>query len=672
MSVEAKLQQILSCKSSIKNAIESKGVDVGNASFDQYTSKIRQIEGGGSSGDFDDPNKVYYIDHTGVIHYEYSLQDFLNLTQEPANPPFSGLTPTGWEMSLANAQAFVRKWGYGPVIGQTYTTNDGATRFYIDIKYDSQLTIGVTYSSLSSATKLKIDWGDGSEMYQSNAINGTVYHTYSEIGKYCIRYIPLDGATFRPYSGSGYPTIYGYAYLSTPLYFKNLIYKIEFGSGLSGYLGGILCGDAESFSIPSGCSVGIYWGTAAPHNFSTNFGTQKTLTGVYNLAVRNLRSCIVPDGITNPGSFDSCRNLKRLVLPDSVTTFPVLNGCRELTAINVPSGVTTLSNSTFNTCYKLTHVELPDTITSVGTYVFSSCINLKSVNIPTKITNVNQYFCQHCQSLESITIPSAVTTVSQYAFNGCNNLSAVTFSNGLTTIGQYAFNNCWSLPSIQLPSTLTSIGNYAFQQCLLLSGVINIPEGVTTIGAGAFNCSIYGISEITIPSTVTSVGQSAFAMQINIIPNTIPDKVVHIKPVTPPTAGGNSIFGSLATKAGKLRLLVPAASIDLYKNATNWKTYATLFEVEPVTSLPDNAIQLDVDLTEITSDETITNGSILAVSNNYDTTKTIVVYDENLTWIGNGTIVNTTLVVDNAIGTFGVETVTNPTSFSFTGGSVPD
>lgn len=668
MSVEAKLQQILSCKSSIKNAIESKGVDVGNASFDQYASKIRQIEGGSSSGDFDDPNKVYYIDHTGVIHYEYSLQDFLNLTQEPANPPFSGLTPTGWEMSLANAQAFVRKWGYGPVIGQTYTTNDGATRFYIDIKYDFQLTIGVTYSSLSSATKLKVDWGDGSEMFQSTATSATLYHTYQQTGKYCLRYIPLDGATFKPWSSSGCPTIFGYSYLSTPLYFSGLITKIEFGSGLSGTLGSLLLWNCESVSMPSGCSVTIGSGTGAPHIFSTNYGSTKTNIGA---ATRKITSLVIPDGITSLGSFEGCRNLKRLVLPDSVTTFPVLYSCRELTAINVPSGITTLSDNTFRDCYKLTHVELPDTITSVGTYIFASCINLKSVNIPTKITNVNQFFCKSCQLLESITIPSAVTTINTSAFDGCNALSSVTFSEGLTTIGASAFQTCVSLPSIQLPTTLTSIGGSAFRNCYLLSGVINIPEGVTSIGTCAFSCSIYGISEITIPSTVTSVGQNSFEMQINVIPNTIPDKVVHIKAVTPPTAGTN-VFGSLASKAGKLRLLVPAASIGLYKNATNWKAYATLFEVEPVTSLPDNAIQLDVDLTEITSDDTITNGSILAVSNNYDTTQTIVVYDENLTWIGNGTIVNTTLVVDNAIGTFGIETVTNPTSFSFTGGSVPD
>lgn len=580
MSIASKLEQILIAKTDIKYSIENKNVTVGSVPLDQYDEKIQDIGGNPNDEIMSDPNKVYYIDHTGTVYYKYTLEEFLQLTEEPENPPFTGLIPTGWEMSLSNAQAFVRKYGYGPIIGQTYTTDDGSTRIYIDIKYDFQLNIGITYSSLSNASKLKIDWGDGSEMYQSTATSNTIYHEYAQTGKYCIRYIPLDGATFKPWSSSGYPTIFGYAYISTPMYFVNLIKKIEFGSGLSGYLGALLIRDGESVSIPSGCSVGVYSGTGVPHIFSSNFGSQTALTGIYNLATRNVKSCIIPNGITNPGSFDSCRNLRRLVLPDSITTFPVLNGCTKLSAINVPSGITTFSNSTFRSCHSLTHVELPDTVTSVGTYMFTSSYNLVSVNIPPKLTNVNQYFCQYCQSLKSIEIPSAVTTINTSAFDGCNQLSSVTFSEGLTTIGATAFQNCVSLPYISFPSTLTSIGNSAFNQCYLLSGIINIPEGVTSIGQSAFAYAIFGVSEIIIPTTVTSIGATCFTCQISVIPNTIPDKVVHVKAITPPTAGSN-MFGTLATKAGKLKIYVPAASVDAYKAATNWKTYETLIEAEP-------------------------------------------------------------------------------------------
>jgi hypothetical protein len=61
---------------------------------------------------------------------------------------------------------------------------------------------------------------------------------------------------------------------------------------------------------------------------------------------------------------------------------------------------------------------------------------------------------------------------------------------------------------------------------------------------------------------------------------TILDKIVHIKAITPPTAG-TTIFGTIATLAGKLKIYVSAESVDAYKTATNWATYASIIEAEP-------------------------------------------------------------------------------------------
>lgn len=40
MNIAKKLQQILFCKTQIKNALESKGIDMTNVPFDQYANKI--------------------------------------------------------------------------------------------------------------------------------------------------------------------------------------------------------------------------------------------------------------------------------------------------------------------------------------------------------------------------------------------------------------------------------------------------------------------------------------------------------------------------------------------------------------------------------------------------------------------------------------------------------
>ena len=181
--------------------------------------------------------------------------------------------------------------------------------------------------------------------------------------------------------------------------------------------------------------------------------------------------------------------------------------------------------------------------------------------------------------MESIEIPSGITTIGTSAFQGCSSLSSVTFSEGLLTIGGSAFYNCRELPSISLPSTLTSIGSSAFYQCTLLSGVIDIPEGVTSIGANAFYLATFGVTDIIIPSTISSIGANAFQAQYNTDPQAIPNKIVHVKGLVPATAGG-TIFGPLASNSAKLKIYVPAASLDAYKTATNWKTYATIMYPE--------------------------------------------------------------------------------------------
>ena len=668
MSIASKLEQILIAKTDIKYSIENKNVTVGSVPLDQYDEKIQDIGGNPNDEIMGDPNKVYYIDHTGTVYYKYTLEEFLQLTEEPENPPFTGLIPTGWEMSLSNAQAFVRKYGYGPIIGQTYTTDDGSTRIYIQLDYDFMLKVAVTFSALSIANKnkLRIDWGDGTEMYQSSATTATVYHEYAHTGKYCIRYITEDGATFKPYNSSGYLSIFGYYYTSAPWFFETIIRKIEFGKNLSGDLGCMIARKCESVSIPYGCGFSIGVGSGVPHLFSTNFGSTTAMT----IASRCLETCVVPNGVKKPSSFAGCINLKRIVLPESTTTFPSFDGCINITNINVPSGITSLANSTFQNCYQLKSIDLPDTITSIGTSLFINCRSLSSLRIPSGLTSLATSFCQNCWSLESIEIPSGITTIGTSAFQGCSSLSSVTFSEGLLTIGGSAFYNCRELPSISLPSTLTSIGSSAFFQCTLLSGVIDIPEGVTSIGANAFYLATFGVTDIIIPSTISSIGANAFQAQYNTDPQAIPNKIVHVKGLVPATAGG-TMFGPLASNSAKLKIYVPAASLDAYKTATNWKTYATIMYPEPVTSLPDNAVMLNVDITELDSYDEITNGTVLQVSSNYNASDVIVVYDKNLEWIGNNNSSDSLIRVGHELGDFTISTAANPTSFTFIGGDTP-
>ena len=101
------------------------------------------------------------------------------------------------------------------------------------------------------------------------------------------------------------------------------------------------------------------------------------------------------------------------------------------------------------------------------------------------------------------------------------------------------------LVKVYLPSSVTSIGSSAFNNCRALSSIV-IPSSVTSIDNSAFN-SCYALGIVTILAT------------------------------TPPALGGTSAFNTTYQK----RIYVPASSVDAYKAATNWSTFASIIYAIP-------------------------------------------------------------------------------------------
>lgn len=141
-------------------------------------------------------------------------------------------------------------------------------------------------------------------------------------------------------------------------------------------------------------------------------------------------------------------------------------------------------------------------------------------------------------NLSHASIPSGVSVVDSYSFQECTNLLSVDIPEGVTRIGNNAFARCTKLTSIELPSTLTQINSYAFQNSMLTS--ITIPSSVTTLQAAAL-----------------SVGNSLIE--------------VVVEATTPPSAGNALLQGNNNLAS----IYVPDASVEAYKAATNWSTYAS-------------------------------------------------------------------------------------------------
>ena len=183
-------------------------------------------------------------------------------------------------------------------------------------------------------------------------------------------------------------------------------------------------------------------------------------------------------------------------------------------------------------------------ITSIGNYAFSYCYSLAYITIPSAVTSIGNNGFYYCYSVDSITIPSDVTSIGTSAFSDCHGLTSIAIPSDVTSIEGSAFSNCYSLASITTPSGVTSIGNYVFSNCISLAS-LTIPSDVTSIGNSAFS-GCYGMAEY------------------------------HIKPTAVPT-GGTNMFNSIVSDCV---IYVPTASLNAYKGATNWSTYASYMQGE--------------------------------------------------------------------------------------------
>ena len=177
------------------------------------------------------------------------------------------------------------------------------------------------------------------------------------------------------------------------------------------------------------------------------------------------------------------------------------------------------------------------------------------------------------RDITSITIPSGTTRIGTSAFMGCTSLTSVTIPNSVTEIAYQAFYNT-RITSINLPSGVTSIGIGAFANCVNTTS-INLPSGVTSIGESTFE-TCRSLTSLILPSGVTSIGQKAFSGCTGL-------RYIVCLATTPPTLGGNNQYAYPFYSTGYGPIYVPAASVDTYKAASGWSTYAS--RIYPITQL---------------------------------------------------------------------------------------
>ena len=264
-------------------------------------------------------------------------------------------------------------------------------------------------------------------------------------------------------------------------------------------------------------------------------------------------------------SFGEYSNLTSVTIPNSVTRIEpeAFGGCSNLTSVTIPASVTDIAYSAFSDCNSLTSVHITDLEAwcriSFGSkdanplyYAHHLYLNGKEVKdlvIPNSVTSLGRSVFYGCSGLTSLTIPSSVTSIEMYAFAECSGLTSVSIPNSLTSLGTGIFYGCSSLASVTIPNSVTSIGAYAFRECSSLTSV-TIPNSVTQIAQDAFHdCSnlkeVYCLAE-NVPVLLSSPFQNC-----------------HPENIT---------------------LYVPAASVDAYSNAEQWKDFGN------IVALPDQDV----------------------------------------------------------------------------------
>lgn len=289
-----------------------------------------------------------------------------------------------------------------------------------------------------------------------------------------------------------------------------------------------------------------------------------------------------------------------------------------LTSVTISNNVTSLGANSFYNTSRIEHLKIGSGITQINqSYTFrdtGASASTKpdldlSANVGLNVGNNAFYFCyfnnvifpnnctlssksfQNCSastlSFGTGTIISKVGTYSS-AFYG-STISNIDL-NGVTLIGDYAFSNTSGYTSITIPSSVTTFGKFAFNKVSGLNSVTIDYASNATLGYDQFFGS--SITSLTIGSHPTSIGDSMFRTCTGLTTLVIPSNIssingyafngcsgltsITVHSVTPPTLGG-SVFDD----TNDCPIYVPPESVDAYKAASGWSSYASRIQAIP-------------------------------------------------------------------------------------------
>lgn len=235
-------------------------------------------------------------------------------------------------------------------------------------------------------------------------------------------------------------------------------------------------------------------------------------------------------------------------------------------------------------------------ITSININWFRDNTTIVSFNEFAYFTNVTQIpdtAFRNCSSLEEISLPPSIYSIGANAFFNCTALRYANIAN-TQSLDRGAFRNC---PLLNLDLSLTTIwkntgigegimresgiirvnapmltdmgtAQYTshFYGCVKLEEVLDLGN-ITTIPDGNVNFSVFrgctSLSKAVLPPTLTHLGAFTFNQCTGL-------QVLISEATTPPTCGTTPFANTNST----FIIYVPNASVDAYKGAAGWSSFA--------------------------------------------------------------------------------------------------
>lgn len=355
--------------------------------------------GGGSTGE----KNVKFYDYDGSLVTSYTKDEFLELTQMPANPSHSGLVAQGWNWSLQDAKDYLLTSEVNDRldIGQMYTTASGLSEF--DIALTSSTGLNVTLNL--DGTK---NWGDGTSDTETT-------HTYADYGNYTIT---CNGTALTA-------PVFGQSSSAINYYVKNI--RLANITSLP-YTAFQACRSLKNITLPISLT---------------------SINGFAFYVSYALLCVIVPKNVTSMANavFYECQSLACVSLPNGLTGIldNTFQSCYSLRGITIPNSVTTLGANSFYNCRALEYVVISNSITTFGGSVFYNCYSLH-----TAIFNYSD---------------NNTVNIGQQAFSGNTALLNVIMPDNVAMNANQIFDNCYSLHEIKIPKATTSIGQNNLRYC---------------------------------------------------------------------------------------------------------------------------------------------------------------------------------------------------------------